>query len=422
MLFTLFYGVFTESGTSFIYMLLLYFLTFVVCYFFISSFLKNRLKFKVKKFNNHKYKNSNFKDILIFSLCSLLFITVISHYIDIGFVPVIKAYFSSDYYEVVDIRKQGSYLSTRPVRYLSSFMIKSIIPFLLFYLLISRRYILFSVIFTLGIFYAFSLMQKSFIITILFPCFTYAILKRHYLMSITFTLTLFSYMFCLLNITNPQLKPKDRVIAKTEIIKENSENDKKDPQIKKELSLKEIENKFKEQETNKSITGKNKKTTNNLPTFVNSLIKRVLITPGKIVSKWFENIPSNQPFLGGCGYRFIAPIIGCKYQNYSQELYKNIFPKYAAKGIKGNVNTTSFMYEYSNFGVAGLIFSALVMGLIIAFIDYLFAFSLLCKFSINGFYVLMLSSSALTTLMFSGGWALMIILFYIYKSEFLKLH
>ena len=141
---------------------------------------------------------------------------------------------------------------------------------------------------------------------------------------------------------------------------------------------------------------------------------------GKIVAKWFLNIPKNEPFLYGCGYRMLAPILGCNYKNYGQELYDDIFPKYAAIGIQGNVNTTSFMYDYANFGLAGLVLAGFIMGFLISSIDFIFSFSLMFKFAINGFYILMLSSSALTTLIFSGGWGLMILLFFIYKSDLLK--
>tara|TARA_B100001287_G_scaffold272907_1_gene275411 strand:- start:446 stop:1777 length:1332 start_codon:yes stop_codon:yes gene_type:complete len=425
-LFALFCGVFVDSGIRFFPLLLIYFIPFVISYFLVKSSFKKQLDLKFINTNFSNYVNPNLKNILIYGFAVLFIFTIIIHYYDIGFVPVIKAYLSSDYYEVVDIRKQGNYLSIKFVRYLSSFMIKAIIPFLLFYLLITKRYYLFIVIYILGILYAFSLMQKSFVVTILFPCFTYAIFKKQYLMLIVFTITLFSYMFCLLSVTNPNLKPITKssstaVPEKLNFNNESKDNKKVDVEIKQELSSGKNGNVLQKKEPNNPSTA-NKNNTNIPLTFVNSLMRRVFITPGKIVSKWFENIPNKRPFLNGCGYRFFAPIVGCEYQNYSLKLYKNIFPSYAEKGIKGNVNTTSFMYDYSNFGKTGLVLSALVMGFIIAFIDYLFAFSLLCKFSINGFYVLMLSSSALTTLMFSGGWALMIILFYIYRSDFLKLH
>ena len=207
MLFALFYGVFVDSGTSFFSLLLIYFIPFVISYFIFTLSFKNRLNFKLKIADFSNYFKPNLKNILIYGLTLSLILTIIIHYVDIGFIPVIKAYLSSDYYEVVDIRKQGNYLSTKSIRYLSSFMIKAIIPFLLFYFLISKRYYFFILIYILGVLYAFSLMQKSFIVTILFPCFTYAIIKKHYLMLTTFTLTLFLYMFSLLSVTNPNIKP-----------------------------------------------------------------------------------------------------------------------------------------------------------------------------------------------------------------------
>ena len=96
----------------------------------------------------------------------------------------------------------------------------------------------------------------------------------------------------------------------------------------------------------------------------------------------------------------LAPILGCNYKNYGQELYDDIFPKYAAIGIYENVNTTSFMYDYANFGLAGLVLAGFIMGFLISSIDFIFSFSLMFKFAINGFYILMLSSSAFNNIDF----------------------
>ena len=152
---------------------------------------------------------------------------------------------------------------------------------------------------------------------------------------------------------------------------------------------------------------------------VNGLSNRVFLVPGKMVAVWFEHIPENLPYLKGCGYRFMKPINNC-YHDYQFELYKIVFPENHKKGYKGSLNTSSFMYEYANFGIIGLIISALILAYIISFIEVYFSDNRKLRFSINAFYILMLSSSAISTLLFSGGWILMIILYVIFRKTFSK--
>ena len=109
------------------------------------------------------------KNRLFYFLFFTTIVGIIIHFIDIGFIPIYKALQSADYYEIASIRKQANLLTNKKIRYLSSFLIKSIIPFLLIYLTISKKYKLYTIIYVIGIIYAFSLMQKSFIITILYP-------------------------------------------------------------------------------------------------------------------------------------------------------------------------------------------------------------------------------------------------------------
>ena len=88
-----------------------------------------------------------------------------------------------------------------------------------------------------------------------------------------------------------------------------------------------------------------------------------------------------------------------------------MYPKHAKKGLKGNVNVASFMYEYANFGVYGLILSGVFLGLLFVSIEKIFVNNITLKLAINLIPVLILSSQAITTLLFSGGWGLSILLY-----------
>ena len=97
-----------------------------------------------------------------------------------------------------------------------------------------------------------------------------------------------------------------------------------------------------------------------------------------------------------------------------------MYPNYAARGIKGNVNVASFMYDYANFGWKGFIISGISIGLLFILIEWLFIDRFILKLSINTIPVFLLSSQAITTALFSGGWGLMLILYFLFikKKDF----
>ena len=92
-----------------------------------------------------------------------------------------------------------------------------------------------------------------------------------------------------------------------------------------------------------------------------------------MVSQWFQKIPKNKPFLHENGYGFICKIKGIKHVEYSKVLYPIIRPKYAARGLKGSVNTASFMYEYSNFGNTGLVLISFITWVSVDFLSNQFS-------------------------------------------------
>jgi hypothetical protein len=258
-----------------------------------------------------------------------------------------------------------------------------VLPFLLLYFLHKRDYKKYALLSVFGFFYCLSLMQKSFILTIFLPSIVYSLFYIKKLWKI-FGINIFTvliYIYVLLYVTNPALRG-------VEIPKEVKEK----PSIEFD-------------ERNKI--------------FAYAIYKRVLLIPGKMVADWFKHVPADKPFLKGCGYRFLAPVLNCEFHNYAQELYPIFYPEYAKRGIQGNVNVAHFVYDYANFGWKGLLLSGFVMGILLSLIEILFLESIVYKFSINIFYILMLSSSALTTLLFSGGWGLMILLYLLFKKDLL---
>jgi hypothetical protein len=107
-----------------------------------------------------------------------------------------------------------------------------------------------------------------------------------------------------------------------------------------------------------------------------------------------------------------------KYIDYSKELYPILKPNYAKKGLSGTVNVASFVREYSNFGYLGLFLGGAIIALVLVFIDKIFLGYENFYYSINLFPIFLFSSSSILTILFSGGWFVFILLFFIFCKSY----
>ena len=371
----------SSTGGKYIDEMLLFFGVLVVsyvCFFFISK----KINFDLNEIGFLNKIQLGEMAFIILPIISICFIVI--HFIYLGGSPALDGVNHYLVSEVAGIRRSITADSHGIINYMASFNLKAIIPFSLLLLLIKNKKPLYWVLYILACFYAFSLMQKSYIITLSIPIIIYTIVKRKYLFIGKYVLMITGIVVSLVFIANPQFRGG---INDSISIVENAPI-KVDP---------------------------------NPPPYIirvfSGLSKRVFFVPGKTVGDWFENIPSKKPFLKGFGYRFYAKLVGKKYHNYAQELYPIIYPKHFEKGFRGNINVASFMYDYSNFGKSGLVLAGFILALIFIFIESLFKNHLLLKICLNAFPIFMLSSSALTILLFSGGWGLYILLFFLFKKH-----
>ena len=377
----LLYGVIETSGSKYVFNMFLFFIPLITFYFGFTYLAKSK---KLKGFSSLKKIPDLLPDYSILILTGICIFLIIGHLIHIGGSPGIKGFSIMDTTNIVDLRRNITSESSSLWNYLSSFNIKAILPFSLLLLAFKKKKLLLGILITIGIFYAFSLMQKSYILTVLFPIILLTLFQKKYFQSIGLFLICGIVIISLIYIQNPQMRGGVDNVTKVETPIVKRVNDTKSYPIRVILGLK----------------------------------HRIFVVPGEMVSQWFHHIPKNKPFLYGGGYGFICKMKGIKHVEYSKVLYPIIRPKYAEKGLQGSVNTASFMYEYSNFGNAGLVLSALFLGFLLFFIESIFGNNVLLKTSLNLFPIFMLSSGALTTALFSGGWGLVIVLYYIFAREF----
>lgn len=319
----------------------------------------------------------------------LMAILAIGHWLHLGQIPTLTALQSSDYYYVQHLRREITFIDSSFWRYGSSFLIRALMPFFLLWSFRTFKKKTFWIIAVLMVIYSVSLLPKSFVLIVLLPTIVYALLNKNFKSAFSLSGMVIGSLAFLVVVANPGLRM------------DKSKLEQNSP--------------YKVESVPSTATVDSTKSKLRLTTEV--LARRVLIVPGYVVGKWFECVPDSLPFLDGCGYRFIAGPKGCEFHNYPHELWQFVHPDYHAVGRKGTVNTASFMYDYVNWGWKGLVVSGLILGLVLAFIENLFAQSFIAKISINALAVFWLTSTSLFTLLLSGGWGLMIALYAVFSKS-----
>lgn len=350
-------GVFTKSGTTYLFFMGCFYISLITSYIIFSYTIRS----KEIEINS----NINTSKIPLFALLTCVSIIVI-HFIYLNDLPLVRAIFFNQKIDIINLRQNISLNSNPLINYLVSFNIKSFIPLTLLYLHIKNKNKFYWILYVLSVFYAFNMMHKSYIVIIHGPIILYCLMQKRFIYILKYALVT---SFVILSLTH---KLNQDIGKKNYYKYENVE--------KKSLSI--------------------------------GLLKRVLVVPGATVSGWFENVPKNLPFLHGKGYGFLCKLRGEKHVKYSKDLYPFINPNYSKKGLKGNVNVASFMYDYVNFGLLGLVLSGILLGIIFTYLEKLFKNDFNMKLVVNLIPILILSSQALTTLLFSGGWALSVILYF----------
>ncbi len=354
---------FVYSGTTYIHLLFIYLCAFTLFYFFFKNTIKGNKLIQLNKEFSSATLNALSYVILIFIIGFILL-----HFYTLGFVPIIAAYYATDILETAKIRHDLS-IDVHPlIAYGSSFVVRSFIPFFLLYFFVTKRKFIFRSLLIISVFYCIGLLQKSFITFICLPIILYCLIHLDWKRFILFSLIPLCGFVLMVMITNPQLRGKENL---------------------------------------------NIPTTESQSLLVGSY-NRIFLIPGKVVAEWFSLIPQKYPYLYGKGYHFLNPNT---YVDYSKILYEELFPQYAKLGLAGTVNVASFVYEYSNFGILGLVLSALVLSFIFLCIELLFVNNQYYILVLNALPIILLSSAALSTMLFSGGWVATLVLFLIFRKK-----
>jgi hypothetical protein len=333
----------------------------------------------------------------------------------LGGPPILQTFNVKTVKEFTEIRGNIHKDSPLFIVYLSGFNIKALLPFALFHFLYLKKKNMYIILLVLASFYAFSMMQKSFIVSVLLPSLIFCLIYKRYTQLIILFGVIVSVIFSLTIMLN-HFVDKEELVEEINLKKQVLIQDKliADSLNKSKHSLKEIETATLDDEI--VIEQENKFSF--ISRIVSGLGRRVFIVPGSTVNEWFETVPSKKPFLKGDGYPFLAKLRGRTYVDYSKVLFPILKPDYAARGLKGTVNVASFVREYADFGQIGLVLGGMLIAFFMYFVDVIFNDYPVHFLALNLFPIFLISSSSVLTIFFSGGWALLIFLFLVFKKQY----
>jgi hypothetical protein len=337
----------------------LFFVPFVLFYF--------GLNFSSPQFELPKYQLPN----LTWSLFGIGTSIAILHIFWLGKIPFLEAWQTPLLSEAHLIRKIGSASLPKWLHYASTWSIRAILPASALFFLIKKNKIGFTLSLFVGVLYGLALLQKSLVLWVSIPILVYFLLQRQWIRAIL-VMALTGFLFVLaIFANNPQLH--------------GGVNDLRTPTQSEQKSSQVSE----------------------------GLFKRIFIVPGKTISMWFSHVPKDKPFLYGKDFGLYTKLTGQKTADYNLELYPLFYPAYAKQGVKGSVNTAHFMRTYANFGWWGLPLAAALLALFFQLLNIVHRKTQGgLAFSLQIFPLLLLSSGSLLTLLFSGGWGLIILLLF----------
>lgn len=322
---------------------------------------------------------------------------VMAHFAYLGHVPILHAFSSNDYYDIMRIRQSVFYEASALFRYVPNLLVKSVLPFLLLFYSVTRQRKLFWVTLVLGTFYGLSLLNKMFVVILFAPLVLHLCFSRRYFTAARIMVIPVAALALLVFVQNPQIRPE--VWTQRDMATASG----------KPLFVE------------GAVSRKNAESASYpVLQFVETIYLRVFIVPGEVVTAWFHNIPTKLPFANGCGYRLVAALRGCEFRHNPSLVHDIENPKLVAEGVHGTMTAASFMEDYANFGAKGMVLGGVFLALVLIFVARLFAGEWRWALVLNFIPIAMILELPLTTVMLTGGWALTFLLYYVFRARLIK--
>jgi hypothetical protein len=297
----------------------------------------------------------------------------------LGRIPVLAAFAIDDVTQAALIRDSIHRTGIPLLGYIPSPTIWSGIPFLGIYFIHRRRYKLSWLTLFIGFLYALSLMQKSYPLIVLAPPALYCLLTRRLVRMALMVLMAATGVLILFFVANPHLRPASQSFPAEQ----------------------------------HSLAHKQDKLSEVAGITTTSLLDWVFLLPGDVVAQWFATFPAKIGYEKGCGYRFVAPLLGCEFMNNPERLYALYYPEQYSFGVQGTYNAAHFAEEYANFGPMGLLLSGILAAVALAMAAIATSRAgLPAAIALNLPAIMALTSAALHTTLLTGGWMTVMVLAY----------
>lgn len=337
------------------------------------------------------------------------------HLLRLGGIPVVQGMLETDYYTVMLVRQYIFHAELDALwKYGPNFLVKSVFPFLVFYYLFrSRILLLLTLVF--GGLYAVSLMNKLFVVLLVLPALIHAMIFRRWLATVGLAVIPSLGLTFLILVQNPHLQPL-AFVETIDTLRERTHlglNDEQRAALVRYYALRAEEGeKGDGQGRDGDISTDH--STGAVSMASDTLYRRILLVPGAVVTAWFDHIPSRLPFARGCGYRWMAPLVGCEYVAYAFKINEIENPGLASKGVRGSMTAAFFVEDYANFGIAGLVAAGVVLAGILAAIGRLFGDAWQANLALNAIPLTLLLEIPLGTVILTGGWIITLALYLLF--------
>lgn len=336
-----------------------------------------------------------------------------AHLARLGSIPVIQGMLEKDYYVVMLVRQYIFHAELHPIwKYGPNILVKSVLPFLVFfYLFRSRLLLVVTLIF--GGLYAVSLMNKLFVVLLVTPAVIHALISRRWLAAAGLGIVPALGLALLVLVQNPHTQPQafvdamDGIRAHTSLGLDESQ---------RAALVHYYETRAAEGEEGGAGgrwigVAKEDRSRSGMSVASDTLYRRVFLVPGAVMTAWFSNIPARLPFASGCGYRWLAPLLHCDYVAYAFVIHDIENPGLSSKGVRGSMTAASFVEDYANFGMPGLVVSGVVLAAILSAIGRLFGSAWQANLALNSTPLILLLEIPLGTVILTGGWIITLLLY-----------
>ena len=391
------------SGTRYLHFVLIFLTSLLVAYIICWQLLA-RMSLHLPAFAGSMDQAWGNRAAALVLACAVAFSIV--HLLRLGGVPVIQGMLEKDYYVVMQIRQYIFHAELHAIwKYGPNILVKSVFPFLVFYFLF-RSPLLLVVAVVVGGLYAVSLMNKLFVVLLVVPALIHALISRRWWAVAGLAMVPALGLVFLILVQNPHRQPQ-AFVETVDTLREHTRLGLDDAQRAALVNYYALHTD--EDEDDSKIVMDH--STSTLFIAIDTLYRRVLLVPGEVMTAWFTHIPSDLSFAKGCGYRWMAPLVGCQYVAYAFKINDIENPKLASKGVRGSMTTASFVEDYANFGVPGLLVSGLILAVILAAIGSLFGTAWQANLALNAIPLILLLEIPLSTVILTGGWMITLLLY-----------